>query len=50
MRGDVDVSDTKESSENVRLLAQELIRSLDAQSNEHMEHVSADNKLRNQSG
>jgi hypothetical protein len=40
------LSDRKENFENVSQLAQKLISSLDAQSNERMEHVSADDKLR----
>ena len=35
----------KEDSDNVLQLAQELIQALDVQSNEHMQHVSAQAKL-----
>lgn len=41
----MELSSREENSENVYQLAQELIRSLDAASNEHMEQVSADDKL-----
>jgi hypothetical protein len=35
----------KEDSDNVLLLAQELIQALDVESNERMQHVSAQAKL-----
>jgi hypothetical protein len=35
----------KENSDNVLQLAQELIQALDVKSNEHMQHVSAQAKL-----
>ena len=41
----MELSSREENSENVYQLAQELIRSLDAASNEHMENISADDKL-----